>query len=147
MGCHKNDHLVDEKLALVIELEALKDDFVAFRDKAAADKEAMEAEFDSGGDTLFNNGYDRCAFTYNICGSKPQILDGMPNPSVPLTAEFFANPCCPQARQLLLLIWILLLLVGKTVRRIVQPRPERRQFFQQIKRRRFFGRISQLSRV
>ena len=32
---------------------------------------------------------------YNICGSKPQIPDGMSNPSVPLTIEFFANPRCP----------------------------------------------------
>ena len=91
----ENGHLADEKLALVIELGTLKDDFVAFRDKAAADKEAMEAEFDSSGNTLFNYGYGCCAFTYNICGSKPQIPDGMSNPSVPLTTEFFANPRCP----------------------------------------------------
>ena len=39
----ESDHLADEKLALVIELEALKDDFAAFRDKATADREAMEA--------------------------------------------------------------------------------------------------------
>ena len=91
----ENDHLVDEKLALVIELGALKDDFAAFREKAAADREVMEVEFDSSDDTLFNYGYDCCAFTQNICGSKPQIQDGMPNPSVPLTAEFFANPHCP----------------------------------------------------
>ena len=32
---------------------------------------------------------------YNICGSKPQISDGMPNPSIPLSTEFFANPRCP----------------------------------------------------
>ena len=87
--------MADEKLALVIELGALKDDFATFREKAAADKEAMEAEFDSSGDTLFNYGYDCCAFTHNICGSKPQIQDGMSNPSVPLTTEFFANPRCP----------------------------------------------------
>ena len=91
----ENDHLANEKLALVLELWALKDDFAAFWDKAAADREAMEAEFDSSGDTLFNYGYDCCAFTYNICGSKPQVPDGMPNPSIPLTAEFFANPRCP----------------------------------------------------
>ena len=91
----ENDHLADEKLALVIELGALKDDFVAFRDKAAVDREAMEAAFDSSGDTLFNYGYGYCAFTYNICGRKPQIPDGMSNPSVLLTAEFFANPRCP----------------------------------------------------
>ena len=91
----ENDHLADEKLALVIELGALKADFAAFREKAAADREMMEAAFDSSGDTLFNYGYGCCAFTHNICGSKPQIQDGMPNPSVLLTAEFFANPRCP----------------------------------------------------
>ena len=76
----ENGHLADEKLALVIKLGALKDDFATFREK---------------GDTLFNYGYDCCPFTHNICGSKPQIPAGMPNPSVPLTAEFFANPRCP----------------------------------------------------
>ena len=91
----ENDHLADEKFAFVIELGALKDDFAAFREKAAADREAMEAKFDSSGDTLFNYGYGCCAFLHNICGSKPQIPDGMPNPLVPLTAEFFANPRCP----------------------------------------------------
>ena len=91
----ENGHFSDEKLALVIELGALKDEYAAFRDKAAADKEAIEAEFDSSGDTLFNYGFRCCAFMYNICGSKPQISDGMPNPSVPLTTEFFANPRCP----------------------------------------------------
>ena len=38
----ENDHLADEKVALIIELGALKDDFTAFRDKAAADREAIE---------------------------------------------------------------------------------------------------------
>ena len=82
----EKDHLADEKLALVIELRDLKDDFAAFQEKAAADREAMEVEFDSSGDTLFNYGYGCCAFTHNICGSKPQIPEGMLNPSVPLTA-------------------------------------------------------------
>ena len=91
----ENGHLANEKLALVIELGALKDDFAVFREKTAVDREAVEAEFDSSGDTLFNYGYGCCAFTHNICGSKPQILNGMPNPFVPLTAEFFANPRCP----------------------------------------------------
>ena len=81
----ENGHLADEKHALVIELGALKDDFAAFREKADVDREAMEAEFDSRSDTLFNYGYGCCAFTHNICGSK----------SVPLTAEFFANPRYP----------------------------------------------------
>ena len=91
----ENGHLADEKLALVLELGALKDDFAAFRDKAVVDREEIEAEFDSSGDSLFNYDYGCCAFMHNICGSKPQIPDGMTNPSVPLTAEFFANPRCP----------------------------------------------------
>ena len=90
-----NSHLVEEKLALVIELGDVKDDFAAFREKAAADREMMEVEFDLSGDTLFNYGYGCCAFEHNICGSKPEIPDGMPNPSVPLIAGFFANPRCP----------------------------------------------------
>ena len=91
----ENGHLADEKVALIIEIGVLKDDFVAFRDKDAADREAIEAEFDSSSDTLFNCGYGCCAFMHNICGSKPQIPKGMSNPSIPLTAEFFSNPRCP----------------------------------------------------
>ena len=34
-------------------------------------------------------------FLHNICRSKPKIPDGMLDPSVPLTPEFFANPRCP----------------------------------------------------
>ena len=91
----ENNHLAEEKLALVIELGAVKDDFAAFREKAAAEREMMEAAFDSSGDTLFNYGYGCCAFAHNIRGSKPEIPDGMPNPYVSLTADFFANPRCP----------------------------------------------------
>ena len=91
----ENGHLADEKVSLIIELEALKDDFATFRDKAAADREAIEVEFDSSSNTLFNYIYGCCIFMHNICGSEPQIPEGMPNPSVPLTAEFFANPSCP----------------------------------------------------
>ena len=76
----ENNHLADEKLTLVIELGALKDDFAAFREKVAADREMMEAAFDLSDYTLFNYGYGCCAFTHNIHGSKPQIPDGMPNP-------------------------------------------------------------------
>ena len=91
----ENNRLTDERLALVMELRTIKDDFAAFREKAVADRETMEAEFDASGDTLFNYGYGCCVFKHNICGSKPQIPDGMPDPSIPLNPEFFANPCCP----------------------------------------------------
>ena len=93
----ENIHLADERLALVMELGTIKDDFAAFREKVVADRETMEAEFDASGDMLFNYGYGCCIFTHNICESKPQILDGISDPSVPLTPEFFANPRCPQS--------------------------------------------------
>ena len=91
----ENSHLEDERLALVMELGIIKDDFAAFWEKVVADRETMEVEFDARGDTLFNYGYGCCVFTHNICWSKPQIPYGMPDPSVPLTLEFFANPRCP----------------------------------------------------
>ena len=91
----ENICLTNEQLSLILELRTIKNDFAALREKAVADREAMEAEFDASGDTLFNYGYGCCVFTHNICGSKPQIPDGMPDPSVPLTPEFFANPRCP----------------------------------------------------
>ena len=91
----ENSRLTDERLSLILELGTIKDDFAAFREKVVTDREAMEAKFDASDDTLFNYGYGCCVFTHNICGSKPQISDGMPDPSVPLTPEFFANPRCP----------------------------------------------------
>ena len=91
----ENSSLADERLALVMELGTIKDDFAAFREKVVADKETMKAELDASGDTLFNYGYGCCVFTHNIYWSKPQIPDGIPDPSIPLTPEFFANPCCP----------------------------------------------------
>ena len=87
--------MTDKQLSLILELGTIKDDFAALREKAVTDRETMEAEFDASGDMLFNYGYGCCVFTQNICGSKPQIPDGMPDPSVPLTPEFFANPHYP----------------------------------------------------
>ena len=91
----ENSLLMDEQLSLILELGTIKDDFATLREKVVADREAMEFEFDVSDDTLFNYGYGCCVFTHNICRSKPQIPDGMSDPSVPLTPEFFANPRCP----------------------------------------------------
>ena len=90
----ENDRLVDKRLALVMKLGTINNDFAAFQEKVVADIETMEAEFDASDDTLFNYGYGYCIFTYNI---KPQIPDGMPDPSVPLTPEFFVSKEeCPE---------------------------------------------------
>ena len=81
----ENSRLTDERLSFILELGTIKDDFAALREKVIANREAMEVEFDASGDTLFNYGYGCCVFTHNICGSKPQILYGMSDHSVPLT--------------------------------------------------------------
>ena len=91
----ENSRLTDERLSLILEIGTIKDDFAVLQEKAVADRKAMEGEFEASGDTLFNYGYGCYVFTHNICGSKPQIPNGMPDLSVPLTLEFFANPRCP----------------------------------------------------
>ena len=53
----ENSHLTDERLSLILELGTIKDDFATLREKVIANREAMEAEFDASGDTLFNYGY------------------------------------------------------------------------------------------
>ena len=53
----ESGRLENERLSLVIELGTVKDEFATFLEKAAADRETMEAEFDSSGDALFNYGY------------------------------------------------------------------------------------------
>ena len=45
---------------------------------------------------IFNYGYGCCAFVHNICGSHPEVPDGMPNTSKSLSPYFFINPRCPQ---------------------------------------------------
>ena len=47
----ENNRLMDKRLALVMELGTIKDDFAAFREKVVTDRETMEAEFDASGDT------------------------------------------------------------------------------------------------
>ena len=132
----ENSSLKDERLSLILELGTLKDDFAALREKAVADREAMEVEFDVSGGTLFNYSYGCGVFTHNICGSKPQILDGMPDPSVPLTPEFFTNPRCPppppQAPRLLFQPRIQLLFAGRNARGAARPPPERRRLFRWV---------------
>ena len=122
----ENSCLADERLALVMELGTIEDDFAAFREEAVTDRETVEAEFDASGDTLFNYCYGCYVFTHNICGSKPQIPDGMSDRLVPLTSEFFANLAAPQASRQPLPPRIQLQFARSSVRRISRPFSERR---------------------
>ena len=91
----ENGRLTHERLSLLVELGATKDDFAAFREKSFTKRSALEAEFDASSEVIFNYGYDCCAFAHDIRGSKPKILTGMPDTSTPLTPKFFVNPRCP----------------------------------------------------
>ena len=76
--------LTYERLSLIMELEAGKEELAAFQAKANVESKEMEEEFDASSDMIFNYGYSCCAFTHNICGSKPMIPAGMPDTSKPL---------------------------------------------------------------
>ena len=41
---------------------------------------------------IFNYGYGCCTFAHNICGSQPEVSDGMSDTSKPLSPEFFICP-------------------------------------------------------
>ena len=89
--------LTYERVSLLMELRASKDELSVFRAEVAKEKKALEVEYDAGFEAIFNYGYDCCAFVHNICGSKTKIPDGMSGTSKPLTPEFFINPRCPPA--------------------------------------------------
>ena len=91
----ENSRLTDERLSLLIELGAIKEDFAAFWAKSSLEKLALEAEFDASSDVIFDYGYGLCAFAHDIRGSKPMIPAGMLDTSTPLPPEFFVNPRCP----------------------------------------------------
>ena len=83
------NHLTDERVSLLLELGASKDELFAFWAEAFKEKKDMEEAFDVGFEVIFKYDYDCCAFTHNICGSKPWILDGMSDTLKPLPLEFF----------------------------------------------------------
>ena len=87
--------LTDERVSLLVEIGARKDEFSAFCAEVAKEKKALEAEYDVGFEAIFNYEYGCSTFEHNIYGSKPKIPDGMLGTSEPLTPEFFINPRCP----------------------------------------------------
>ena len=77
----KASRLADERVSLLLELGANKDELSAFRVEASKEKKAFEEAFDEGFDVIFNYGYGCCAFAHNICGSEPVVSDGMQDTS------------------------------------------------------------------
>ena len=87
--------LTDERVSLLLELGASKDELSAFWAKASKEKKALEEAFDAGFNVIFSYGYGCCAFAHNICASKPRIPARMFDTLKSLPPEFFINPRCP----------------------------------------------------
>ena len=68
----------------VLIIEASKDELTGVRVKASKEKKDLVEAFNVGFDVIFNYSYGYCACAHNICGSKPMIIDGMPDTSKPL---------------------------------------------------------------
>ena len=87
--------LADERVSLLLELEASKDELIGVWTEASKEKKALEEAVKAGFEVIFNFGYGCCAFARNICGSESVIPDRMSDTLKPLPPEFFINPCCP----------------------------------------------------
>ena len=91
----ENFRLTNERLSLIMELGASKEELSAFQAKMIKERKAMEENFNASSDVIFNYGYGCCTFKHNICGSKPMILSRMLDTSKPLPLEFFYQPPMP----------------------------------------------------
>ena len=67
----KNGRLTDERLSLLMELGATKDEFVTFQEKTFIEKTTMESEFDANSDVIFNYSYSCCALCTTYMGVSP----------------------------------------------------------------------------
>ena len=61
----------------------------AIQVEALKENEALREAYEEGFDVIFNYGYGCCAFAHNICGSHPEVSNGMPDTSKSLSPEFF----------------------------------------------------------
>ena len=99
--------VAEGKLALVIELKAVKGDFAAFREKASADREMMEAAFDSSGDTLLIMAMVVALLCTTFVGASQKSGGHAEPPQFHLLRISLLIPAAPKAYWLLLLLWIL----------------------------------------
>ena len=91
----KASRLADEQVSLLLELETCKDEVSAIQAKAFKEKRALEEAYEDVCDIIFNYGYGCCAFAHNICGSQPEVPNGMSDTSKLLSLELFIHPQCP----------------------------------------------------
>ena len=74
-------HLEVERISLLLELGATKDEVSSFQSQAGKDKEAMEEDYQKALELIFSYGYGCCVFKHNIGGDQPKVPDGMPDSS------------------------------------------------------------------
>ena len=56
MAKEETNRLTDERVSLLVELRARKDELAAFRAEVSNDKKALEVEYDAGFEVIFNYG-------------------------------------------------------------------------------------------
>ena len=83
-----------KRTSLLLEIEVAKDEVSTLHAKERKDKEAMEEDYQKAMELIFTYGYGCCAFKH-ICGDQPEVPDGMPDSSNPLSPEFFCEPQVP----------------------------------------------------
>ena len=59
--------LAVERMSLLLELEASKDEMSSLHSQAGKDKEAMEEDYQKALELIFSYGYGCCAFKHSIC--------------------------------------------------------------------------------
>ena len=82
-------------MSLLLEIRTTKDEVSFFPSQAGKDKEAMDKDYQKALKVIFSYDHGCCVFNHNICGDQPEVPDGIPNSSDPLSPEFFMSPRCP----------------------------------------------------
>ena len=82
-------------MSFLLEIGVAKDEVSSLHSQAEKDKEAIEEDDQKALEVIFAYSYGCCVFKHNICGDQPEVPDGIPNSSNPLSPEFFVSPRCP----------------------------------------------------
>ena len=91
----KTARLEVERTSLLLQIRAVKDEVCFLQSQAVKNKEAMEEDYQKALEEIFSYGYGCCVFKHNICGDHPEVPKGVPDSSILLPLEFFADPRCP----------------------------------------------------
>ena len=84
-----------ERMSLLLEIGAAKDEVCSLQSQAGKDKEAMEEDYQKALEVIFAYSYGYCVFKHNICWDHPEVPNSMPDSSILLPPEFFVNLRCP----------------------------------------------------